>query len=123
MKLSHTQKIIVCVLTFLPFLVVPYIGFEIFHFVMETIKASETHEPPDSVVITGILSFIIPILLLSMLSLGLHIFYIIHAAMNKAIDQTERIVWILLFVFFGAITFIIYWFLRIRNEKPEAPYL
>ncbi|HEY9049661.1 MAG TPA: hypothetical protein VIN08_27375 [Ohtaekwangia sp.] len=120
MNLNRVQKIVVIIITFIPFLLIPYIFFNIFYFIIDIIQANESGTSPDSIAISGILSFLFPIIILSLLSLGLHIFYIIHAAMNTYIDQTERIVWILLFIFFGTITFIIYWFLRIWNEKQTS---
>lgn len=106
------QKILIGIFTFLPFLLTPYILYEVFHFVMETIAASENGDPEPAVIFAGIASFIFPIILLSITSLALLIYYIIHAAGNKTIDTTERIIWIVLFVFFGIIAFPVYFFMR-----------
>jgi len=70
-------------------------------------------EPED--ILMGISSFVIPIILVSLLSLALLIFYIVHAATNKKLESVEQIMWILLFVFFGIIAFPIYWIIRIWN--------
>jgi hypothetical protein len=51
-------------------------------------------------------------------SLGLLIYFIIHAVNNKTFDGTERIVWILIFVFAGMVGFPIYWYMRIWKETP-----
>jgi TM2 domain-containing membrane protein YozV len=120
MNLNKSQKIALLIFTLLPLILVPYIFYEVFHFILHTIETSEDHEPSETVVIAGILSFIIPILILSFISFALHVLYIVHAALNKAIDQTEKIIWILLFIFFGTIPFIIYWFLRIWNERQHS---
>lgn len=116
MNLNKSQKIALLIFTLLPLVLVPYIFYEVFHFILDTIETSEDHEPSEAVVIAGILSFIVPIIILSFISFALHILYIVHAALNKTIDQTEKIIWILIFIFFGTIPFIVYWFLRIRNE-------
>jgi len=118
MKLSQAQKIIVGILTLAPFILVPYIVFQIFGFVMETVQASQGGEPEVADVMAGIISFIVPVLFLAMLNLALLIFYIVHAVNNKSIDTTERIVWILIFIFVGLIPFAIYWFMRIWGEEP-----
>lgn len=117
MNLNKSQKIALLIFTLLPLVLVPYIFYEIFHFVLHTIETSQDHEPSEAVVIAGILSFIVPILILSFISFALHVLYIVHAALNKTIDQTEKIIWILIFIFFGTIPFIVYWFLRIWNER------
>lgn len=122
MNLSKPQKIALLIFTLLPLVMVPYIFYQIFHFIMETIETSEHHEPSEAVIIAGILSFIVPVLILSFISFALHIIYIVHAALNKTIDQSEKIIWILIFIFFGTIPFIIYWFLRIWNERQHTAH-
>ena len=55
--------------------------------------------------------------LLGMVSLGVKIYFIILAVNNMAIDGTERLVWILIFVFAGLIGYPIYWYMRIWNNS------
>jgi len=50
--------------------------------------------------------------------LSLLIYYIVHVATLKTISTGERVMWILLFIFFKSITFIIYFFVRIVPQ-PE----
>jgi len=116
MKLSQTQKIIVGVFTLLPFILFPYIIYEIIHFIFEAINMSEDGDPEPAAIFAAILSFLFPIILLSLLSFGLMIFYIIHAVSNKAIESTERVIWIIVFIFFSAIAFPVYWFVRLWND-------
>jgi|SRR5688572_4415073 len=116
MNLSQTQKIIAGIFTLVPFLLVPYIIYEVVHFVFTTIAVSQQGEPDPKDIFAGILSFIGPIIFCGVTSLGLLIFYIMHAITNKTIDTTERIVWILVFIFMGIISFPIYWFMRLWNE-------
>jgi hypothetical protein len=120
MNLNKPQKIALLIFTLLPLVLVPYIFYEVVHFILHTIEISEDNDPSEAVIIAGVLSFIVPILILSFISFALHILYIVHAALNKTLDQTEKIIWILLFIFFGTIPFIIYWFLRISNERQPA---
>jgi hypothetical protein len=117
MKLSRTQKIIIGVFTLLPFILFPYIIYEIIQFIFEAISMSEEGEPEPAAIFAAILSFIFPIIFLSLLSFGLLIFYIIHAVSNKAIESTERVIWIIIFIFFSGIAFPIYWFIRLWNES------
>jgi hypothetical protein len=121
MKLSQGQKILIGILTLLPFLFVPYLIFQIFSFVMTTISNDSMGiDPQPEVILSAIFSFIFPIILLSLLSLGLFIFYIVHTINNKNMETAERIIWILLFLFVGFIIFPIYWFIRIWNDSKGA---
>jgi hypothetical protein len=54
--------------------------------------------------------------LLVIAKIGLLIFYIVHAVNNQRLDSTERIVWILIFIFAGTIGYPIYWYLRIWKD-------
>jgi hypothetical protein len=86
---------------------------------MNMVAANEYGEPEASDVIMGISSFVVPIILTGLLSLGLMIFYIVHVAMNKKLESIEQVVWILLFVFFGIIAFPIYWIIRVWNTSQN----
>ena len=116
MNLTKNQKVILGIFTAIPFLLLPYILFEIFSFVID-LAAHHENDPDLSHVLMGIFAFIFPIILLSITSLGLLVMYIIHASGNKSMDSTERIIWILIFIFFGVVAFPIYWILRIWNDK------
>src|SRR5688572_19117448 len=119
MTLSQTQKVILGLFTLLPFVLTPYVIYEVFHFVIDVVNESQYGEPEPSSIMSGILAFIFPILLLSVTSLTLLIFYIIHAVGNKTIDTTERLIWIIIFLFFGIIGFPIYWFMRVWNAPTS----
>ena len=54
--------------------------------------------------------------------LSLLIYYIVNAATLKTITTGERVMWILLFVFFKSIAFIVYFFVRIVPQ-PEPDNL
>jgi hypothetical protein len=54
---------------------------------------------------------------MGILSIGLLIFFIMHLIRNKAMDSTERIIWILVFLFAGIVGYPIYWYMRVwKNE-------
>ena len=63
-------------------------------------------------------------ILMGLSMLGLLIYFIIHVINNKWVDGTERIVWVLVFIFAGMIGFPVYWYMRIWNEDgsrmPDA---
>jgi hypothetical protein len=116
MNLSKNQKIVIGIVTLVPFILIPYFLIQIVFFVMEMV-AHQPHEPNPATIFAGIASFLIPIIITGVISFGLLIFYIIHAINNKSINGTEQLIWILVFIFIGTIGFPIYWVLRIWNAK------
>ena len=70
-------------------------------------------EVVSAIVAERIAGMVAAIILLAMCSLGLLVYFIIHSINNKAIDSTERIIWVLIFIFAGMIGFPVYWYMRI----------
>jgi hypothetical protein len=110
--MNTTNKTILGIVTILPFLFFILFIVKIFSLVSYAIANGENTNAGE-LFFSQIAPMIIYIILFSLLSLGLLIYYIIHAVNNQAIESTERIVWILLFVFFGIIVFPVYWGVRI----------
>ena len=50
----------------------------------------------------------------------LKIYYIIQVVNNQALDSTERIIWILVFIFAGMIGYPVYWYMRIWKVYPPS---
>jgi hypothetical protein len=67
--------------------------------------------------IVGIGFMIITGLVLSVASLVVLIVYILHAVKQQSFSSTERVVWILLFVFIGFIAEVIYFFMYIVKSN------
>lgn len=120
MKLTNSQKILLGIVTLLPFVLAPYIIYEIVQFIVGTIQLHEQGEEDPVIILNAVLSFLIPILFLSFVSLFLLIIYIVHAVRDTSMNNTERVMWILIFLFFGIITFPIYWFMRIWNNNDRT---
>jgi hypothetical protein len=119
MEINKTQNVVLGIFTFLPFVFFPIIFIQVFGFVIDMVATSEHSDPEPADILLGISSFLIPIILVSLLSLALLIFYIVHAATNKKLESVEQLMWILLFVFFGIIAFPIYWIMRIWNTSKN----
>lgn len=115
-ELTKAQKIILGIFTVLPFIFFPVIVWQVFQFIIEMIALDKRGDPEAADVLLAIVSFIVPIIMLSLLSIALLIFYIIHAISNKKLERIEQLVWVLLFVFFGIIAFPVYWLMRIWNS-------
>jgi Phospholipase_D-nuclease N-terminal len=64
--------------------------------------------------------FLVSLFVVAMLHIGLMVYYIVHVIRNTAIRETERIIWILLFIFLSTLSFIIYFFMRIVPEETVA---
>ena len=110
--MSKAAKLILGIVTLLPFIFLAiYLGI-VMQFVREIILHRTT---PEDFAFQMWPAFIY-IGLLFVVRLALLVFYIYHAVKNQKIDSTERIVWILLFIFIGIVGFPIYWYLRIWKE-------
>jgi hypothetical protein len=114
--MSKNTKILVGVLTFLPF--VSFI-FNIWYFLKIITELSHSGNAPDTAVFNGFTSFAAILSFTILLSIGLLIYYIVHAVNNKALTSDERLMWILLFIFISTIAFMIYWVLKIWQDKGE----
>ncbi|SRR5690606_34858624 len=120
MNLTRSQKIILGVFTTLPFIAFPFLLWQIFRGVAEIVAVSQNGEPDFEQVMIPIISFAVPIILLSFACLVLLIFYIVHVILNKTISTLEQLLWVFLFIFFGVIAFPAYWIIRIWNNTPNT---
>lgn len=111
--MSRTAKIILGIVTILPFIFFAIYLSYIFRFIQDMIIYHRSN--PEDVFFQLMPAFIY-IGLLVIAKIGLLIFYIVHAVNNQRLDSTERIVWILIFIFAGTIGYPIYWYLRIWKD-------
>ena len=124
--MSNVLKAILGILSVLGFVVVPIlIGYLLVGFVPEMIALDQQGlEPSPEQLLPVIGLFIGVILLVGLISFGLMIFYIIHVAQDKTATSDDRILWILLLVFFSNFALPFYWYFRIRKSNSlggEAP--
>mgnify|MGYP003449279278 FL=1 len=84
------------------------------------IALNKDSDPEAADILLAIFSFAFPIVLVSLLSIALLIFYIVHAVSNKKLESIEQLMWVLFFIFFGIIAFPICWLMRIWNS-PNNP--
>ena len=116
--MSKNTKIVVGILTVLPLIgIFLYIGLAV-----SFIYKGDGFAPDGAGLSQNIIWMVSMLGLSIVLGIGLLIFYIVHAVNNKKLDSNERIMWILLFVFVSTIAFMIYWVLKIWQDKDsEVP--
>jgi hypothetical protein len=125
MHLSTTQKVVLGMFTILPLVLLPYIFFQVFHTLLYNLHDVD----PEFMDSTSqkefffmMIQIMIPSMIISLLSIGLLIFYLIHAAKNNSLNTNERLIWILIFVFAGVIGFPIYWYMQIWKAPASTNY-
>lgn len=115
MKISKTGKIIIGILTIAQL----FIGLFVVILVLTMIfpLAINSGDPGiEEALLFSAGKFIFLGIVLSVLSLGLLIFYIIHAGTNQHISTAMKVVWIVLLFFLGAVVQVVYYFMEIVPE-------
>jgi len=119
--MSTTRKLLLGLLSFLP--IVLFIVYLIVFFSFFVSIFGHVHEEdvlPASLA-ERIAVLVAAIILLAVCSLFLLVYFIVHNINNRAIDNTERIVWVLIFIFAGMIGFPVYWYMRIwKTPLPSV---
>ncbi len=83
-----------------------------------------TGDEPPAWLIGDIIGLVILAVFAGLLHLAALIYFIIHAINNPGVKSNERIIWIVLFIFTGSISFPIYWAIRIwPDPKPESNFI
>lgn len=126
--MSRTKKIWLGILTFLPILfVIAYFIFFFMFFFSSTSGLHEveqfepnTHELPATYVANFAILFAL-ILLAGFISIGLIIYYVIHANNNPKNDSNKKLMWILVLVFTSSIGSIVYYFVEILPLPNDNP--
>ena len=121
--MNTTAKVILGIFTFLPVILLILFIYNIFSAVLHfapQIDSGHMQKPTTEEIMNIIAPLALYIILMSLVTLGLLVFYIVHAVNNKNIDSSERVIWVLLFVFIGLIAFPIYFFARINKQQPPA---
>jgi hypothetical protein len=78
-----------------------------------------TGKRPEDLIFPGFINMagmIITVVLLGLLSLAVMVYFIVHAINNQFLSSNERLVWILVFIFVGMVTFPVYWYMRVWKD-------
>jgi len=114
--MSRNSKLFIGLLSFLPIILVFILLFMILRLVPTFIEWDNYEPAPQEVFgVFGPVFFLC--IFLGILSLALLIFFIMHLIRHKAMDSTEKVIWILVFLFAGIVGYPIYWYMRVwKNE-------
>ncbi len=117
--MSKSQKMLVGFLSALPVILLFVYFASFFGFFITVLRNIHNEDALPELVLERIGMIIGMAVLMGLVSLGIKIYFIILAVNNMAIDGTERLVWILIFVFAGLIGYPVYWYMRIWNERVQ----
>ena len=122
--MTKNKKILLGVITLLPIIlgIIYLIAFAIM-FVGIGLSANSGGEPEPVFFLSSFAMIFITAIILSILTFGLLIYYIIHVANNKELVGNDRLIWILVIVFAHQIGYMIYWYLKIwkTDNKEDSP--
>ena len=123
--MNKSNKVLSGIFAFLPLVLLVVYLLSMVTFFVRFFQDVQLHEGVEQFPVSGVASLagiIISAILLGLLSLGVMVYFIIHALNNTDINRDERIVWILVFIFVGTVTFPVYWYMRIWKQKdPPLP--
>jgi uncharacterized membrane protein len=112
--MSRNSKILLGIISFLPIVTTIAYMISFFSFFLRFIPSMQGHqdELPGEFMHYFIIIFISAVVM-GLISLGLLVYFLIHAINNPAVHKDERLMWILLFIFLSMISMPIYWYMRI----------
>ena len=115
--MTKNKKILLGVITILPFaFIILYVIVFFGMFITMPIMLETGNEPNPLIFFSSFSLAFIFIFIAVVISIGLMIYYIIHAANNPTFNSNDRLLWILVMVFAHQIGYIIYWYLKIWKE-------
>jgi len=119
--MTKIKKIVLGILTILPiFLLIIYFIAMFFSVFGLTFMAQHGNQPDSNLIFKSFAVIFVFFGLIFLLTIGMYIFYIMHAAKNPKFDESNRLIWILINIFGGHIGNIIYWYLHIwKEEEPK----
>jgi len=120
--MSPSKKVVLGFLTFLPIiLLIAYFVFFISLFMAAVQAESHNAGSTDPGNIASNISMMILFIVISIfVSLGLLIYYLVHAVNNKSFDGNQRLIWVLILILASGIGSIIYFFVEIAPRKPKV---
>ena len=117
--MSRSSKALIGILSFLPIILL-IVFFVMMFSLFPRIIEWENPEPAPQEVFSAFAPLFVLGFGMGLLSLGLLIFFIMHLVRNKTMDSTERVIWILVFLFAGLVGYPIYWYMRVWKDEQGS---
>lgn len=117
MRLSKTAKIVIGILTILQLFA--GLGFLIWmfsSFIPEAI-ALEGREPSPEFIFGFVGGMIFWIIILSIYSFGLLVFYLVHVGTNVQLSDGMKVLWIIILLVFSLLGEVVYYFVEVLPEQ------
>ena len=114
--MSTSNKIWLGILTFLPFvlfIVYLVLFFTVFIGNIHELEQTQHNDEFPIALIQSLFLVFIPIIIASILSLAIMIYYIVHANNNPNNDSGKKIMWIIILIFVSSIGCVVYYFVEI----------
>lgn len=120
MKLSQNVKHLIAILTFIN-LLAGIVGLVWFFSAILPVLITADEQTISGLILMSAPFMIAGIVLYGLLSTGLLVFYLIHAAMNAGLSTAMKVVWILIILFLKPIAEVVYLFVEIYGGSSAAP--
>ena len=114
--MSRSSKLFVGLLSFLPIVLLMIFFVMLLRMFPDFVEWE--HDPTPQEVFTVFSPLFMVGVILGILSLGLLVFFIMHLVRNKNMEGTERVIWVLVFLFAGIVGYPIYWYMRVWKDEP-----
>lgn len=115
--MSRSTKLFIGILSFLPIILLFVLLFMVLWLIPTFVEWDNNYEPGPQEVFSTFGPIFILVLGFGLLTIGLLVFFIMHLIRHKAMDATERIIWILVFLFAGIVGYPIYWYMRVWKDN------
>lgn len=92
-----------------------------FNFFENIVNGKQPEEVVVLNTVKNMAGWIIAIVVMSLVSLAVLVYFIVQVFNNPAIKTEERLIWLLVFLFAGMICFPIYWYLKIWKSTDHPP--
>lgn len=124
--MNALSKFLLGFFTFLPIvLVILFFGFFFSTFleIILELEQNQYHNDFPLEFVHYFFWFIAFIILISFVSLGIRIYYIVDTNSRTENDTNKRIMWTLLLIFVGTIASVVYYFIEILPARPASKAL
>lgn len=116
--MAKNKKILLGIVSFLPIiLLLIYLGSFMAFFV--SVIPQIDHEEEPEFLFANMIWIIGFAIIMGIVSLGAFVYFLIHAIRNTNLDSSERLAWILIFIFASIVGYPIYWYMKIWKEPAS----